>query len=81
MRMNGLGVLLASAAASVIASAAMAQDMQAAPAAGAATDEQERGEIVVLGSRIPRVQQEGPAPVTTMARTDGSASSFWSVAA
>lgn len=49
------------------ASQAQAQDQSAAdPAAASAS----QAEIVVLGSRIPRVQAEGPAPVTTITAND-----------
>ena len=63
---------LALAGASLIALpvAAMAQTSdQNVPAASQEAGEGE-GQIVVLGSRIPRIQAEGPAPVTTITAED-----------
>jgi len=67
MRIRGFVALaLAGSSIGALAGAAQAQslDGQATPEArdAAAAD----GDIVVLGSRIPRVQREGPAPVTTI---------------
>lgn len=51
--------------------AAMAQTAgdQSVPATGQQAEESE-GPIVVLGSRIPRIQAEGPAPVTAITAED-----------
>ena len=43
---------------------------QSAPATVTGDAPAAAGEIVVLGSRIPRVQAEGPAPVTTITSGD-----------
>ncbi|MFT3978356.1 MAG: TonB-dependent receptor [Sphingomonas bacterium] len=55
--------------------------MSAATAALAqsAPDGDQPNDIVVLGSRIPRVQQEGPAPVTTVTADDIAKGGFQSV--
>ncbi|QAY80056.1 TonB-dependent receptor [Sphingosinicella sp. BN140058] len=55
----------------VLAGAAAAQTGEAVDVGAAAVGEETAGgEIVVLGSRIPRVQAEGPAPVTTITSED-----------
>ncbi|MEN3749567.1 TonB-dependent receptor [Sphingomonas sp. HF-S3] len=60
---------LALAGISFTAVANVAQAQEAAPPV-AADEPAEEGQIVVLGSRIPRVQSEGPAPVTTITDQD-----------
>lgn len=62
-------VLMAGAAGLVLAGSAMAQD--------AASTEVE--ELVVIGSHIPRVQVEGPAPITTITSDEIKANGFASV--
>ncbi|CAL4868355.1 hypothetical protein MMA231_02636 [Asticcacaulis sp. MM231] len=52
---------------------AQAQDAATAPAADEPTT------VTVLGSRIPRTQKEGPAPVTVITSSDISARGFASV--
>ena len=63
---------LAMAGAGVMASAnAMAQTEAAPiPTLPGDTGIGDPGDVVVLGSRIPRVQEEGPAPVTTITAND-----------
>lgn len=58
----------------VMAGSAMAQDLPSTTPAADASDE-----IVVLGSRIPRVQKEGPAPVTVVTSEDILKGGFLSV--
>ena len=69
MRIKGIVALaLAGTSLGALTSAAQAQDdTQPVPA----LDQADEGEpILVLGSRIPRVQAEGPAPVTTITDDD-----------
>lgn len=64
--------VLAGASLIALPVAAMAQTAQNdanVPATGQEAGEGE-GQIVVLGSRIPRIQAEGPAPVTTITAED-----------
>ena len=63
---------LALAGASLIALpvAAMAQTAPADQNAPAAGQDAGEGQITVIGSRIPRIQAEGPAPVTTITAED-----------
>lgn len=68
MRIGAKGALaLAGSSLLAMASAAQAQD---APADTAQQPAAEEGSIIVLGSRIPRVLTEGPAPVTTITDDD-----------
>jgi len=52
-----------------VAAMAQAAGDQSVPATGQQAEESE-GPIVVLGSRIPRIQAEGPAPVTAITAED-----------
>ena len=56
--------------------AAQAAPAQAAPTEGPVTDLQT---VQVTGSRIPRAQEEGPAPITTITAEDIRASGYTSV--
>jgi iron complex outermembrane recepter protein len=62
----------------VAAMAQAASSDQTVPAAGQEASQGE-GQIVVLGSRIPRIQGEGPAPVTTITADDILRSGYQSV--
>ncbi|NIJ66234.1 outer membrane receptor protein involved in Fe transport [Sphingomonas leidyi] len=62
----------------VAAMAQAASGEQSVPATGQEASEGE-GQIVVLGSRIPRIQGEGPAPVTTITADDILRSGYQSV--
>ena len=74
MRGYGVARWLAGAGMLAMAGSAMAQELPgSAPPAGASE------EIVVLGSRIPRVQKEGPAPVTVITADDILRGGFQSV--
>ena len=74
MRGYGVARWLAGAGMMAMAGSAMAQELPGSvPAEGASE------EIVVLGSRIPRVQKEGPAPVTVITADDILRGGFQSV--
>ncbi|WP_343525472.1 TonB-dependent receptor [Sphingomonas sp.] len=74
MRGSWVARWLAGAGMMAIAGSAMAQDLpDTAPTTGASD------EITVLGSRIPRVQKEGPAPVTVVTSEDILKGGFLSV--
>ncbi|MGT2514584.1 TonB-dependent receptor plug domain-containing protein [Sphingomonas panni] len=79
MRGNGIARWLAGTGLAVTgmmatAGSAMAQDLPTTTPGADASDE-----IVVLGSRIPRVQKEGPAPVTVVTSEDILKGGFLSV--
>ncbi|MBO9499168.1 MAG: TonB-dependent receptor [Novosphingobium sp.] len=59
-----VALALASCSLSALAGAAQAQELPASDSP--ATDAQDNTGIIVLGSRIPRTQAEGPAPVTVI---------------
>lgn len=65
MRQGRTGIFLAGCSLWALPMAARAQTVPSA-----AQDEPASAEIVVLGSRIPRIQKEGPAPVTTITADD-----------
>nr|WP_317893586.1 TonB-dependent receptor [uncultured Sphingomonas sp.] len=68
---KGIAIALAGASAWALPGMASAQTMtseQSLPAE--ADDTAPEGEVVVLGSRIPRVSGDGPAPVTTITAED-----------
>ena len=67
MRTTGIIALaLAGSSFGALASTAQAQSLDPQAPAQAENDATPEGDIVVLGSRIPRIQREGPAPVTTI---------------
>ncbi|KQM24705.1 TonB-dependent receptor [Sphingomonas sp. Leaf11] len=79
MRGNGIarwlaGTGLAGTGMMAMVGSALAQDLPTTPPGADASDE-----IVVLGSRIPRVQKEGPAPVTVVTSEDILKGGFLSV--
>ncbi|WP_294320897.1 TonB-dependent receptor [uncultured Sphingomonas sp.] len=74
MRGNGIARWLAGTGMMAMAGSALAQDLPTPPPGADASDE-----IVVLGSRIPRVQKEGPAPVTVVTSEDILKGGFLSV--
>jgi outer membrane receptor protein involved in Fe transport len=69
MRITGI-VALALAGSSFGALAGAAQAQVADPQVPQDEAKPEAGDIIVLGSRIPRIQGEGPAPVTTITADD-----------
>lgn len=71
MRLSVFAVALGGVSLLSTATAAMAQS--------AGGDADQTGDIVVLGSRIPRVQQEGPAPVTVVTADDIAKGGFQSI--
>ena len=75
MRMTPLSLALAATLASLAFQSAFAQE-------AASSDESDPAELDVVevtGSRIPRAQIEGPAPITTITAEDIKASGFMSV--
>ena len=75
MRLSKIAtVALCGASLMTTATAALAQT-----GGGAQQSADESGDVVVLGSRIPRLQQEGPAPVTTVTADDIAKNGFQSV--
>ena len=77
-RQGAARVLLWCGIGAVIAPAAYAQAPAAAPGAGAATANLET--VLVTGSHIPRVQAEGPAPVTAITAADIRANGYATMA-
>lgn len=66
-----LALWLAGTGTIAIAGTAMAQQAPvAAPERAPAPAASDSGDVVVLGSRIPRIQSEGPAPITTITAND-----------
>ena len=74
MRANSIVRWLTGAGMIAMAGNAMAQELPANTPTADAPDE-----ITVLGSRIPRVQKEGPAPVTVVTSEDILKGGFLSV--
>ena len=74
-RLFKAGLLTGCSLAAVCATAAAAQDTKAPPAATADSD----GTVVILGSRIPRIQKEGPAPVTVITAQQIRAGGYGSI--
>ncbi|MES1973920.1 MAG: TonB-dependent receptor [Pseudomonadota bacterium] len=71
MRTRIIALALAGSSFATLASSALAQSLDPqAPPASQADSPPEQGDIIVLGSRIPRIQREGPAPVTTITADD-----------
>ena len=77
-RQDAARVLLWCGIGAVIAPAAYAQAPAAAPGAGATTANLET--VLVTGSHIPRVQAEGPAPVTAITAADIRANGYATMA-
>jgi iron complex outermembrane receptor protein len=80
MRIRGIVALaLAGSSFGAMASAAQAQSLDPQAPSQAQDGAASEGDIVVLGSRIPRVQREGPAPVTTITADEITRNGYQSV--